>query len=272
VKRFITTDKQVGETPLEAMRRAASEAGIPPGTPLTYAGRLDPMALGKLLILIGEECKNQRYYQGLDKEYEFEVLFGFATDTGDILGIPKAANTPQIPLPSALKAVAHNLVGPIELPYPLYSSKTVRGKPLFLWTLENRLDEIEIPVAHTKLYSLHHTGTRSLRAEEIHSYIKERIGRVTPVTEPSKALGADFRRGTILPAWDTLLRPHEGESYAVAQFSAVVSSGTYIRSLAPHIAESVGAKGLAYSIKRTRLGRFFELPFLPSRGFWFKVY
>ena len=45
------------------------------------------MASGKLLILIGDECKNQKKYFGLDKEYEFEVLFGVESDTGDVLGL-----------------------------------------------------------------------------------------------------------------------------------------------------------------------------------------
>jgi len=53
---------------------------------MTYAGRLDPLAEGLLLVLTGEECKNKEKYLGLDKEYEVDVLFGFATDTYDILG------------------------------------------------------------------------------------------------------------------------------------------------------------------------------------------
>ena len=60
---------------------------------MTYAGRLDPMASGVLLVLAGEETKNKDKYLGLDKEYDFEILFGFATDTYDILGkVIKARN------------------------------------------------------------------------------------------------------------------------------------------------------------------------------------
>jgi len=46
----------------------------------------------------------------------------------------------------------------------------------------------------------------------------------------------------------------------------VVSSGTYIRSLAPEIARRVGTVGLAYSIHRTEIGRYLGF------GFWLKRY
>jgi tRNA U55 pseudouridine synthase TruB len=40
-----------------------------------------PMASGKLLVLLGEECKHQENYHSLDKEYEFSVLLGIGSDT-----------------------------------------------------------------------------------------------------------------------------------------------------------------------------------------------
>jgi tRNA U55 pseudouridine synthase TruB len=45
------------------------------------------MAEGKMLILAGEACKEREKYLGLDKEYIFEILLGFKSDTKDILGI-----------------------------------------------------------------------------------------------------------------------------------------------------------------------------------------
>ena len=45
------------------------------------------MARGKMIVLKDDECKNQDYYCNLDKEYEFEILFNFKTDTYDILGL-----------------------------------------------------------------------------------------------------------------------------------------------------------------------------------------
>jgi tRNA U55 pseudouridine synthase TruB len=52
-----------------------------------YAGRLDPMAEGQLLILVGDTCKERDKYLNLDKEYEFEILLGLKSDTKDLLGL-----------------------------------------------------------------------------------------------------------------------------------------------------------------------------------------
>ena len=57
--RFVMLDKAVGQTPLQCMEAWRNEVGISADIPLTYAGRLDPMASGKLLILVGEECKKK---------------------------------------------------------------------------------------------------------------------------------------------------------------------------------------------------------------------
>src|SRR3989344_4155540 len=81
--------KVLGETPLQALERLRVEKDFPHDLAMTYAGRLDPMAEGKLLILTGEDCKRRERYDGLDKEYVFEIAFGIESDTGDILGISK---------------------------------------------------------------------------------------------------------------------------------------------------------------------------------------
>ncbi len=264
MQKTIVVDKEEGETPLEALARARASHGIDPSVPMTYAGRLDPMASGKLLLLVGEECKRQREYHGLDKTYRFEVLFGFSTDTGDILGMPTVSNAP-FPTESAVRALVSSLPGPITLPYPRFSSKTVSGKPLFLWTLEGKLGEIEIPMANTRIHTLRFLGTRRIPYATLLPDMRRRIALPKVVTEASKELGEDFRRNDIVPAWERILSG-QGEAM-VASFEAVVSSGTYIRALAPYMAEKLGTTGLAYLIHRTAIGRFLSFD-RSGWGFW----
>jgi hypothetical protein len=107
-------------------------------------------------------------------------------------------------------------------------------------------------------------STRSAR--DIHQDIQERIGRIPPVTDPRKALGADFRRGDILPQWDTLLTD-PSEHFTIITASAVVSSGTYIRTLAEEIGRTLGTSALAYSIHRTHIGIY--RPLIGGYGFWY---
>lgn len=270
MKKHVTIQKQVGETPLSAMEKLRETDTSLVGIPLAYAGRLDPMASGTLLVLIGEECKQQTKYHSLDKEYVFEVLFGFSSDTGDVLGIAEHDSaTVSLDITSIYKA-AKSLIGTHTLPYPNYSSKTVRGKPLFLWTLEGRLDEIEIPTIKAKVYDIHLLDVRTEKVTDTIGHILQKIELIPPVTEESKALGRDFRRSEIRARWNELKKESAGGSVSIAKFKIIVSSGTYIRSLAPIIAKKLGTTGLAYSIHRSKIGFFKKIPLFG--GFWRRSY
>ena len=54
--------KKVGETPLEALDRLRKIKPEYREETLSYAGRLDPVAEGVMLVLVGEECKNKEKY------------------------------------------------------------------------------------------------------------------------------------------------------------------------------------------------------------------
>jgi tRNA pseudouridine55 synthase len=258
MRRTATIEKRVGETPLQALERFREmhpelAAKNPP--PLAYAGRLDPMASGKLLILIGEECKRQTHYHGLDKRYEVTVLFGTGSDTGDVLGILSPGAEVTI-TSAALRAALAGLSGQVALPYPHFSSKTVQGKPLHVWTLEGRLDEIEIPVAHTTIYSAKLQSIETRPAAAVYEAALAKVNSLPPVQEPSKALGADFRRDAVRQSWNEWLQSHRDQSVTLANLSVTCSSGTYMRSLAGALGGQLGTTALAFSIHRTHIGRY----------------
>jgi tRNA U55 pseudouridine synthase TruB len=263
-----TIMKQLGETPLEALERLRRKEGIPLDVPLAYAGRLDPMATGKLLLLVGDECKEQERYHGLDKEYVFETLCGVHSDSGDVLGIVTPGKGPDPD--TDLAQVCRGLCGTITLPYPHFSSKTVHGKPLHTWTLENRLHEITIPTKESVVYALRHERTYSLTATALIERVSAMINSIPAVTDPKKALGADFRRHEVRGSWQELYYADTERSYLVHQFRCIASSGTYMRSLAEVIGTRLGCGALALSIERTRIGRYRGIPGLV--GFWTKTY
>lgn len=266
--RYLTTEKAVGETPLFALERLRKEHDLPDSLPLAYAGRLDPMASGKLLILVGDECKVQEKYHSLDKEYEVEVLFGVGGDTGDVLGIVTPCSEKTL-YEGALQYVAKKFTGKITLPYPHFSSKTVKGKPLHTWTLEGRLHEIEIPVKESTIHKLSFRGLRTIGRDELLKTVREKIETIPEVNDPKKALGEDFRRDAVRASWDAVAEYPRTE-YHILSFTCTASSGTYMRSLAEKIAEELGTCGLAYSIHRTKVGRYLSLT--KRLGFWVKNY
>ena len=71
-------------SPLQAvneLRRARPELRA---QTIGYAGRLDPLAEGLLLLLVGDENSHIRELRALDKTYEIDVLFGLSTDSYDL--------------------------------------------------------------------------------------------------------------------------------------------------------------------------------------------
>jgi tRNA pseudouridine(55) synthase len=253
---YILLSKQIGETPLEVVDKWKENNPSFQKIPMAYAGRLDPMASGKLLILIGEECKNQENYHNLDKEYQFDILFDTTSDSGDILGVvksksPKLIN--EINLVDGLK----KFIGDIEMPYPIFSSKTVKGKPLHTWTMENRLNEIEIPTRKSTIYDLKLLNLKNLTRGEIVDEAVRKINLLPKVTDIRKALGNDFRRPDVLKSWaDFKSSGNKDDRYTIATINCICSSGTYMRTLSEFIAKSMNTEGLAFNINRSQIGVF----------------
>jgi tRNA pseudouridine(55) synthase len=262
MEKYVVLEKAVGETPLscaEAFRATRPDLA---GIPLSYAGRLDPMASGKLLVLIGEECKHQTDYHGLDKEYEFSLLFGISSDTQDVLGrlqtTPLTNSTVNSTIDSdGLIEVTDGLIGELTFPYPLFSAKTVKGKPLHMWTLEGRLNEIEIPTRTSTIYELELTDIETKPRQEVAAIALQKINTIPEVTDPRKALGADFRRKDVRADWQDVATDFPlPTEYTIAHFRCIASSGAYMRTLATIIAEKLDTTGLAYHIHRTKIGHY----------------
>jgi len=271
--KYLTLNKEIGETPLGVLDDFKAANHTYAAVPMSYAGRLDPLASGKLLVLVGEECKKQKNYMGLDKEYVFEALLGMQTDTGDVLGMatlgeerPAAAPTAE-KISSALK----KLSGKRTIPYPPFSSKTVNGKPLFKYALEGAIDTITLPTKDVEIFSIEHIGTQALSTEDLFFQMSQKIESIKPVTEHTKALGNDFRRPEIRVRYKELqeVAARENKEFYVLKFRCICSSGTYMRTLAQDIARELGTVGLAFSIHRTKVGRFKKLGVFK---FWSKLY
>lgn len=269
MERYVVLNKKVGETPLECAEAWRTTRPDLANIPLAYAGRLDPLASGKLLVLIGEECKRQTEYHNLDKTYEIEVVFGLASDTGDVMGLLQSGEAPVVSTSDISRALT-TLTGTIELPYPAYSSKTVAGKPLHTWALEGRLNEITIPTKTSTIYRLKLNTFSTISGADLYEHALATINSIPTVTDDRKALGNDFRRDDIRSAWATWLPTHKQQSFPLARITCTASSGTYMRTLANCIAQECGTIGLATKIHRTEIGTYYPLPLIG--GIWTKRY
>jgi tRNA pseudouridine55 synthase len=234
--------KKEGETPLERLERFREKNTVYANEKMTYAGRLDPMADGVLLILSGEDVYKKDQMLSLEKEYDFEVLWGVKSDTHDILG--EITISENVPTDELIIEGVSSWKGQIELPYPAYSSRKVAGKPLWQHARENNLSELEIPKKSMNIIDLQYQGSRTVKANEILDLIIERVNRIN----------GDFRQEEILDKWKGELGVKEKSEFKISSFKATVSAGTYIRSLAVRMGEKYGTGALAWTISRTRVG------------------
>ena len=244
--KVLTLYKNLGETPLECIERFRIADSKYKEVKMTYLGRLDPMAEGLLLVLAGN-TKEKEIYLSMDKAYEFEVLWGFNTDTYDCLGIVTSGEG-QMPkkieerIPSLLDTIRNKKV---QI-YPPYSSRTVEGKPLFQWAREKKIEEIDIPERGIKIFSIEHTDTRLVSKQELLNEIIYKINLVK----------GDFRQQEVINQWSSILQNTREEHFLISKFKASVSSGTYIRGLAHEMGEYFGNGAIAFWIKRTRVGEY----------------
>ncbi len=265
MKRRVVIDKQVGETPLMALERWKVANPAYAAAPASYAGRLDPMASGKLLILLGDECKRQKDYTKLDKEYEIEVLLEVGSDTGDALGLVEYTEL-QTPIESQhLVRVLNAEIGSHTRSYPSFSSKTVNGKPLFLHALEGTTSSITIPTHEEHIYSIAVQQIVTISSAHLAAHMKDFLTKVPRSNESSKQLGADFRIDAVRTGWEKLMRETGQRAFIVLKLRVACGSGTYMRSLAGRIGEAFGTRALALSINRTKIGRRW-------RGWWIKQF
>jgi tRNA pseudouridine55 synthase len=238
--------KPKGLTPLAAVKLYARQAGVAHGSKLGYAGRLDPMADGVLLALIGPTNRAQRYLIGLDKRYRFSALLGVTTDTYDVLGLPQLGGDLESITEDDLTEASSRLLGRIEQPFPPYSAAQVKGHPLFWWARQGRLDEIAIPTMERFITSLDIKSIDRVSADSVSSKIHDDLTLIT----------GDFRQVQIRDAWNALFRKSGMPYFLVVELEMSCSSGTYVRSIVHELGRRLGCGATTLSLTRTAVGPY----------------
>ncbi len=243
---MIYLHKPFGLTPLQAVEKLKAMYPEFTDKKLSYAGRLDPMAEGLLLILIDDENKDRRKLEHFDKEYEFEALLGIESDTYDLLGIPKLGNLDKVDTDKISEFVANSL-GEVVQEYPPYSSIKVDGKPLYWWARRNK--KVIAPKKIINISKLELNGQDLISSRRLGKIVSSKIATVT----------GDFRQEEILNGWKKLLLDLD-QDFQVLRFGLTCSSGGYVRSLVHRLGQFTGAGAVTFSINRTKIGVNKKLP------------
>ena len=118
-----------------------------------HAGTLDPQAAGVLPIAVGRATKFIEYLADCDKTYRAEILFGIATDSGDLDGkiIARAENF-SMPTTDELTALAKSFVGEIEQTPPKFSAIKIHGRKAYDLARKNL--DFDMPRRRVKIFRL----------------------------------------------------------------------------------------------------------------------
>ena len=259
--------KPVGKTPYEMVRQYREDNSIPNSVKIGYAGRLDPMADGVLVLMIGKATKEQKKLLKKNKVYEFTALLGFATDSYDLLGIVQefTGNSQNAKNLSHAELISKDVVsmftesmlaqvGKFTQKYPPFSAYLIKGKPMHALARTGELAQIpenKFPSRRREIFSIKLIDESTISLNLLREYIYKYIPYINGY----------FRQDDVLAKWDDVFKQIRHDinasgtlQFPLLRFRAHVSSGTFIRSLVHETGQKVGVPALAISITRTKVG------------------
>lgn len=147
---FVNLDKPAGMTSHDAVNAVRRIFGT---RKVGHAGTLDPAAVGVLPIAVGRATKFIEYLADSAKTYRAEIIFGLATDTGDLEG-EVIARVENFVMPSVeeIHATVEKFVGEIEQTPPKHSAIKIHGQKAY--ALARRNIAFEMPSRRVTVHEI----------------------------------------------------------------------------------------------------------------------
>lgn len=146
---FINAHKPPGITSTAFGSRVRHALGR---VPLGHWGTLDPEASGVLVLAVGHATRLLPLLGGGRKSYEFDLVLGFETDTGDATGARTASSGIPGDWSQKLPDVLTSIVGRLSQIPPMYSAVKVDGRPLY--KAARRGEDVVRPARDVEIHSL----------------------------------------------------------------------------------------------------------------------
>lgn len=216
----------------------------------THTGTLDPMAQGVVVVLTGSDRFKKGTFTNWRKTYEFEILFGVATDSHDLLGLQTKLTHNHInslEIKKKLLSVLPKYIGKQTQTQPHFSAQRIHGKSGFDLGKSNtnftqKKNSIEI-------FSLKLLNTQELLTSKLKTDCCNKIATVS----------GNFRQKEITENWNQTFKNLEHNSITtlpVFKFTATVSKRTYIRAIVHQLSNTLQVPATTYSITRTQEGPY----------------
>ncbi len=215
---------------------------------LCFAGRLDPMARGKVILLYDDECKKIDNYKHLKKTYQFEIIMGIQTDSDDPLGIIEMNvindinNANNTTCENIYRQIYNDIKSNISVntfiqKFHHYSSKCINGKPLWYYKKNNII--IDSPTHIVSIYDYKINDIKSYDFAEWISTITNQIKTIDPK--------CDFNQDFISNQWINI--DNIKTIYSIP-ITLTVSSGFYVRQFVRDLSDKINLPLMTFDINR----------------------
>ncbi len=148
-----------------------------------HAGTLDPLASGVLPIALGEATKTVSYIMAADKDYEFTLQWGVATDTDDAAG-EVIERCDRRPTEADIKAVLGRFTGLIDQAPPAFSALKIDGERAY--ARARRGEKVAFKPRKVQIFALNYQAS----PDQNHARFTITCGKGTYIRALARDLGA----------------------------------------------------------------------------------
>jgi tRNA pseudouridine(55) synthase len=214
-----------------------------------FTGRLDEMAHGSMIILLGDETKKTKQFHDLNKVYKFRFIVGLETDTTSVLGMfQNKIDCNELNNDKICQEILKFNNTQFMQEYHVYSSYCPKHpnlkKPLWWWILNNRLDEIdEMPKKNVNIYDVKINNIKNVSLDD---FMEESLENL------SKIKKRNFRQDEIIKQWKKYYDKNKEQNVKFTEFECEihVSSGFYVRQFVKDIGKQLNLNVVVTEIER----------------------
>lgn len=147
---FLFVDKPKGIASFDCVRKLRKALNV---RRMGFAGTLDPLATGLLIVAVGEATKLLSYLEGLDKMYDVTIRFGAVSNTYDAEGEIVARDNVVRPTRTQIgETLEEGFLGEREQVPPAFSAVHIEGKRAY--DLARRGEKVDLKPRKVAFYDL----------------------------------------------------------------------------------------------------------------------
>lgn len=237
-----------------------------------YAGRLDPMARGKMIILTNRDTKNVNKYLDHGKLYNFDMIIGIDTKSHDCLSeINTISNDLLFFKPEELTLKLQELTLKLQefikcytvQEYPIVSNYTIKHdnikKPLWWFYANGYLSEpsssstekykiIKLPTKNVTIFDYKINNIQTVQLNKLIELFVDRIKLID-----NERTQNELRTQDIIEQWEKIRDNSHNLQLITINMELTVSSGFYIRQFCNDFGKFISNGAIAFDITRLKI-------------------